>query len=263
MIRDVAGERFQNDADKYAAYLETPDGRLRLDLAFANLQELLPRDTSSLRALDLGCGTGANGVRLAQLGFHVTLLDASPAMLEYAKRSAQRAGVADQMVLRHGDASRVTTLVDAESFDLIVCHNVLEFVEDPSAVLSSVGRVMRNSSSLLSVLVRNQPGEVWKAALVNGDLAAAERNLTAEWGDESLYGGKVRLFTAERLRTMMRAASFEVAAERGARVLSDYLPAKISRDHEYRRILELEHKLGMHPEFAAVARYTQCLAHPA
>jgi len=35
-------ERFESGADKYAAYLETPEGRLRLDLAFANLQEFLP-----------------------------------------------------------------------------------------------------------------------------------------------------------------------------------------------------------------------------
>jgi len=68
-------KRFQDDADKYATYLETPEGRLRLDLAFANVQELLPQATRSLHALDLGGGTGALAVRLARLGFHVTLLD--------------------------------------------------------------------------------------------------------------------------------------------------------------------------------------------
>ena len=36
-------ERFRTGAAKYAAYLETPEGRLRLDLAFANLQDFLPR----------------------------------------------------------------------------------------------------------------------------------------------------------------------------------------------------------------------------
>ena len=64
-------ERFRSGADKYAAYLETPEGRLRLDLAFANLQEFLPRGTQSLHALDLGAGTVATAVRLARLGLHV------------------------------------------------------------------------------------------------------------------------------------------------------------------------------------------------
>ena len=58
---------FGSDADKYAAYLETPEGRLRLDLSFANLQDFLPQPVGSLRALDLGGGTGAIAVRLARL----------------------------------------------------------------------------------------------------------------------------------------------------------------------------------------------------
>ncbi|HXY07724.1 MAG TPA: methyltransferase domain-containing protein, partial [Terriglobales bacterium] len=78
--------RFQSGAEKYAAYLETPEGRLRLDLAFANLQEFLPKATRSSQALDLGGGTGEIAVRLARLGLHATLLDMSQPMLDFAKR---------------------------------------------------------------------------------------------------------------------------------------------------------------------------------
>ncbi len=256
-------ERFQTGAAKYAAYLETPEGRLRLDLAFANLQEFLPLDTRSCRALDLGCGTGAIGVRLARLGLHVTLLDASQSMLDFAERAAREAGVAERITLTHGDANQWADLFGAASFDLILCHNVLEFVDDPSVLLRGAARALRVSSGIISVLVRNQPGEVLKAALLNGDLAAAERSLTAEWGDEALYGGRVRLFTAESLRAMLLESSFAVIAERGVRVISDYLPPKVSRSDEYDRIFNLERKLGKRPEFAAVARYTHCLAHRA
>jgi len=110
-------------------------------------------------------------------------------------------------------------------------------------------------------LVRNQPGEVLKAALQNGDLSAAERNLTAEWGDESLYGGRVRLFSAEKLHSMLVTASFAMTAVRGVRVVSDYLPQRIHRNDEYQKVFELERKLGSRPDFAAVARYTHCVAH--
>lgn len=256
-------ERFETGAAKYAAYLETPEGRLRLDLAFANLQEFLPQATRSLHALDFGCGTGAIGVRLARLGLHVTLLDASLAMLDFAKRAAQEAGVTERIVLRHGNAAQFASLFPAESFDVIICHNVLEFVDDPVAVLRSAARALRDRSSIISVLVRNQAGEVLKAALLNGDLAAAQRNVTAEWGDEALYGTRVRLFTPESLQAMLVASSFAVTEARGVRVVSDYLPPKVSRNDEYERILELERKLGRRREFAAVARYTHCLAHRA
>jgi 2-polyprenyl-3-methyl-5-hydroxy-6-metoxy-1,4-benzoquinol methylase len=256
-------ERFRAGAAKYAAYLETPEGQLRLDLAFANLQDFLPQATGSLHALDIGCGTGALALRLARLGVHVTLLDESVPMLDLAERAAREAGVAERIVLKHGDAAQVADLFDAESFDLIVCHNILEFVEDPCAVLGSAARALRDPSSIISVLVRNRAGEVLKAAIQGGDLGAAEKNLTAEWGDESLYGGRVRLFTAESLHAMLLDSSLAVTAERGVRVMSDYLPPRVSRSDEYERILDLERKLGRRPEFAAVARYTHCLAHRA
>jgi hypothetical protein len=37
-------------------------------------------------------------------------------------------------------------------------------------------------------------------------------------------------------------------------------PPRVSLSAEYDRIFELELKLGRRPEFAAIARYTQCLA---
>src|SRR5262249_45111973 len=141
-------DRFQSDAGKYAAYLQSPEGRLRLDLAFANLQEFLPVQEAnrSLCTLDLGCGTGAAARRLARLGFHVTLLDSSPAMLEIAQRGALDAGITDKITLRPGDAAKLGELFRSASFDLILCHNLLEYVDDPGAILCSAARLMRSAS---------------------------------------------------------------------------------------------------------------------
>ncbi len=242
-------------AEKYAAYLETVEGRLRMELAFANLQEFLPQ--ASMRVLDLGCGPGTTAVGLAGLGHQVTLLDSSLAMLDLAKDAAKQAGVADKIDFKHGDAAQLPDLIQNKSFDVIICHNVLEYVDDPVATLWFASRAMRSRTAFMSVLVRNRLGEVMKAAIQTGDLAAADGNLTAEWGHESLYGGKVRLFSAERMHAMLRTASLEMVAERGVRVMSDYLPSQISRVNEYARILELERKLGRMPQFTAIARYAQ------
>jgi len=261
MTSKADSERFQSGANEYERYLETPEGRLRSDLAFANLQDFLPLPVQpSPCALDLGCGTGATAVRLARLGFRVTLLDSSPAMLEIADRKVKAAGVADKVVLQEADATRATSLFPSASFDVILCHNLLEYVDDPLAVLCGAARLLRDSSAILSVLVRNRAGEVFKAAIQAGDLTAAENNLTAEWGRESLYGGRVRLFTSDGLQAMMQEASLEVIAERGVRILADYLPPRISRSADYEPIFALERKLTSRPEYAAVARYTQGFA---
>ena len=239
-------ERFRTGAAKYAAYLETPEGQLRLDLAFANLHDFLPQATRSLLALDLGCGTGAIAVRLARLGLHVTLLDSSVPMLDFAKRAALEAGVTERIALKHGDAAQFANLFHAESFDVILCHNILEYVDDPCAVLRSAARALRDPSSIISVLVRNQAGEVLKAAIQDA----------ATWPRRSIIStlsGGMSPCTEEGCGCLRRRACKP----------SDYLPPRVPRDHEYERIFELERKLGKRPEFVAVARYTHCLAHRA
>lgn len=260
MSTSPAGERFQTGAQKYAAYLETPEGRLRTDLAFANVREFLPPDRSSLRALDVGGGTGAVAVRLARVGLHVTLLEPSSEMLDIAGLASQEASVEGKIALKHGDANQLQELFDAHSFDVIVCHNVLEYVDDPGAVLRDCARLMRDFSSVLSVLVRNRAGEVFKSAILGGDVEDAEKNLTAESVKETLYGGQSRLFSPDSLQASLKAASLETIAMRGVRIVSDYLPAKVNRGAEYDRIFQLERELGRRADFAAVARYTHCLA---
>jgi S-adenosylmethionine-dependent methyltransferase len=254
-------DRFHAGADHYAAYLETVEGRLRTDLTLANLLEFLSgsMQSRSLRILDLGCGTGNCGVRLARLGFHVTQLDSSTAMLDIAKRAAHDAGVLEAMEFMHADITQLTGAFPARWFDAVICHNVLEYLDNPSTALDAAVQVMQEHSAILSILVRNQAGEVLKAALLSADLAAAERNLEAEWGTESLFAGPVRLFTAEILETLLRRASLEVITKRGVRVVSDYLHPQICREAAYQHIFELESKLGRREEFAAIARYSHYL----
>jgi S-adenosylmethionine-dependent methyltransferase len=254
-------ERFRSGAAKYAAYLETFEGRLRIDLAIANLKDMLPQTAKTLNALDVGGGTGTIAVRLARLGLDVTVLDESLPMLEIAERTANEAGLSERIELKHGSAAQLEELFSARSFDVILCHNILEFVDDPCAVLQSAARLLRDTSSIISVLVRNQAGEVLKSALVNADLSAAEDNLDSMWGDESLYGSRVHLFTPQSMHAMFLESSLEMVAEHGVRVVSDYLAPTISRSEEYDRIFELERKMGRRPDFASVARYTQCIAH--
>src|SRR6267378_3647294 len=134
-MRMLDTSRFQ-DADKYAAYLKTTAGRLRSELAWENVRRFLPREASKRRALDVGGGTGFASVQLARLGYEVVLLDGSEEMLRIARQQAEAGSVAARISICHADAGQLRELFDAESFDIVVCHNLLDYAEDPSTVSS-------------------------------------------------------------------------------------------------------------------------------
>ena len=257
-MRMLDASRFQN-ADKYADYLKTPSGRLRSELAWKNLRRFLPSNTPQGRALDVGGGTGFASVQLARMGYEVVLLDSSEEMLRIAREHAGVGNVPTRISFRHDDARRLPELFDAESFDVAVCHNLLEFFENPLSIVRGIANVLRKDA-VLSALVRNRAGEVLKNAIKSRDWKLAAANLTAETVLDSLYDEPVRVFALAEVRELLALAGLEIIAEHGVRVFCYYVDLENPADAEYSQIFELELALGVRPEFAAIARYIQVIA---
>jgi S-adenosylmethionine-dependent methyltransferase len=250
--------RFQ-DAEKYAAYLKTPTGRLRSELAWENVRRFLPRGASKHRAFDVGGGTGFASVQLARVGYEVVLLDSSEQMLRIARQHAEACSVAPRISFCHAETGQLRERFAAESFDVVVCHNLLEYSEDPSTTVRDIAHVLRKDG-VLSVLVRNRGGEVLKNAIKSRDWKLAVANLTAETVVDSLYGERVGVFSLDEIRDLLAAAALQTAAEHGVRVFSDYVDLENLTDAVYSQIFELESALGVRPEFVAIARYIQVIA---
>jgi len=253
-------QRFQ-EADKYAAYLRTTEGKLRFDLAWTNFRRFLPAVADGRRVLDVGGGTGLFAVRLAELGFKVEVLDSCEPMLAMAADKANAKGLSDRISFRQGDAACIADLFQPSSFHSVICHNLLEYMEDPLAVVHGMGRVLKKDrGSVVSLLVRNRSGEVLKTAIKGKDLQQAQAVLIADTVLDSLYGMPTRLFDPAGVRTMVESAGLKVLADYGVRVASDYMSNETLTDGAYRRLVDLELLLGSQPQFAAIARYTQVIA---
>jgi S-adenosylmethionine-dependent methyltransferase len=261
-VKRSGTERFL-DADSYVAYLKTIRGRLRTDVGWINLRSFLPAPAAGLRALDVGGGTGSLALRLAETGFEVVLLDSSARMLEVARREADAARMKGSILFRLGDATHVSDFFDPSSFHVIVCHNLLEFMENPRAALRALaGLLEKDRGSVVSLLVRNRWGEVIRAAVKEQDTRQAKAILAAETVLDSLYGEPVRVFDPNVARSMVEQAGLEPLTVRGVRVASDYRECSVATDEVYSQLLELELLLGAQPQFAAVARYSQIIARP-
>lgn len=247
------------DAGKYMSYLQTPFGKLRSDLAWENLSGFLPDLVHQRRVLDLGGGTGCVSLRLAAHEFQVVLLDSSEEMLAIARKETEATGVASRILFHHADAAQLHELFPPESFDVVVCHNMLEYVADADQIVRSIAHVMRKDA-LTSLLLRNHAGEVLKAAITSPDSDLAKENLSAKTVVDSLYGKPTRVFDSTETFQMLAHAGLQVVAEYGVRVFSDYRGSADQNAQTYRQLFELELILGKLPQFAAIARYTQTIA---
>lgn len=78
--------------------------------------------------LDAGCGSGVLSVLAAKTARRVVGFDGSPAMIELARRNAGAGGATncELEVARLGEAG----LLAGQTFDLVLCSSVLEYVED-------------------------------------------------------------------------------------------------------------------------------------
>ena len=118
------------------------------------------------RALDLGCGSGANTAFLAETGFAVDAFDICPIAVDRTRR-----------LLDSRDLSAQVAVADIEevdfrpaAFDLVVCVGVLEFVDDAS--LARLLRCMEESLTAngRAVLVFAADGDFRQSSAVAQEL---------------------------------------------------------------------------------------------
>ncbi|MEU1486801.1 methyltransferase [Streptomyces sp. NPDC005752] len=219
--------------------------------ALDRLAEATGRD--ALDVLDTGGGTGNFAVPVARLGHRVTVVDPSPNALFALERRADEAGVADRVRGVQGDIHGLFEVVDRAGFDAVLCHGVLEYVDDPAEGVRNAVDALRPVGAL-SLLGAGLGGAVLARALA-GHFAEARQALTdpaGRWGD----GDPVpRRFTADQLTGLVGAAGLQVGAVHGVRVFGDLVPGVLvdTEPGAMEELLKLEAAVAELPAFHSVA----------
>ncbi|MFI6319201.1 methyltransferase domain-containing protein [Nonomuraea sp. NPDC050556] len=212
-----------------------------------------------LDIVDAGGGTGGFAVPLAELGHAVTVVDPSPDSLAALERRAKESGVGVRAL--QGDAADLGELLDRGSADLVLCHSVLEYVEDPISALVAVSGVLR-TGGVVSVLAANPVAGAIHRALA-GQFDEARTALTdpdGRWGDRD---PTPRRFSAETLAQLLGATGFGVGDVLGVRIFADLVPSRLvdGEPGAAAALIALEQAAADHPVLRDIATQLHALGH--
>jgi S-adenosylmethionine-dependent methyltransferase len=175
---------------------------------------------TALDIVDVGGGTGGLAVPFASLGNHVTVVDPSPDALAAAQRRAAEAGA--RLAAVQGEAASLDSVAGVAAADLIICHNVLEYVDSPADAMAAIARVLRPGATV-SVLASNAVAAVLHRAL-SGHFAEARMMVTADSGAQA---AAPRKFTLSGLTELIEGAGLRAGQAHGVRIFSGLVPAAL------------------------------------
>ena len=129
--------------------------------------EQLVRGRAPARALDLGCGTGADAVYLTGHGWQTTGVDFAPEAIAAARKKAADAGVDAAFVV--GDASRLADAGVRGPFDLLLdigCYHTIPASRRDAYVAGAAGAARPGADFYLAGLA--DPPRLWRLLGAHG-----------------------------------------------------------------------------------------------
>jgi SAM-dependent methyltransferase len=169
------------------------------------------------------------------------------------ERRVAEEGVADLVRGVQGDAQGLLDVVDREAYDVVLCHGVLEYVDDPAEGVANAVAALRPGGTL-SLLGAGLGGAVLARALA-GHFTEARTALTDPAGRWGAGDPVPRRFTAEQLSELVASAGLEVGAVHGVRIFADLVPGVLvdTEPGAAAALLRLEEAAAELPAFHAVA----------
>jgi ubiquinone/menaquinone biosynthesis C-methylase UbiE len=150
-----AGELDPRSFDARAADWDTPDRVARAKVASAAIRGAVTFPHGA-RAIDIGAGTGLLGLSLLDLLGELVLADTSDGMLDQARRKIHDAGY-DNVQAIHLDLIADPS-PDSAPFDVVMSQLLLHHVEDTSAALSAMHRLLVPGGQLVVMDLDTEDG---------------------------------------------------------------------------------------------------------
>lgn len=232
-------------------------GQIRLALLERDLDEVLgdalKAGAPPLRVLDAGGGEGQFSRRLAQRGHLITLCDHSQVMLENARQAAEQDGLSHAFRFL---SCPIQSLPEPQPpFNVVLCHAVLEWVEDWQGLIAGLMSQM-SPGAYLSLMFYNQHSTVFRS-LVRGYFDRINHEQLAGNGQ-----GLTPLYPRlpDEVLEFVRHQGMSVRCHSGIRVFHDYMHKEIRDRRSEQDIIALEKRFSRVDPYRSLGRYYHVLA---
>lgn len=231
---------------KYRDMVEQPWGKMFYDLIFRQLN--IPNE-KRVKILDFGAGFCLTANHYAK--YHdVTAIELNEEMYEL------RVSDNDYKLVTQGIEYLET--VSDNAFDVVICHNVLEYVDDIEAVLKQFARILK-PGGFLSIIKHNDHGRAMACAVLNDNPKGALDILNKDNDESSAFGNR-NVYTNEYLTEFLsdEMALKDILGIRTFFGLSSNNEIKF-KDEWYQSMLELETKAGAMEDYRKIAFYNHLI----
>jgi 2-polyprenyl-6-hydroxyphenyl methylase/3-demethylubiquinone-9 3-methyltransferase len=117
----------------------------RVGYAKKIIEQIIKADQAKTRVLEVGCGGGILTEEIAKMGFITTGIDPSDPSLNTAVEHSKE----NNLKIKYEKGTGENLPFPANSFDVVLCCDVLEHVNDLPKVISEISRVLKNGGVLI------------------------------------------------------------------------------------------------------------------
>lgn len=199
-------------------------------------------DIEGKKILDFGSGEGITANHFAGKN-DVIAIEPSDEMLANAWKDYDYTQIV-------GDICKLSEFED-ETFDVVICHNVLEYIDDKATVIKELARVLKKDG-FISIAKHNRPGRVLQMAVLLDDFEKANALLDGENSTASKFGA-IRYYEDKDIVNW--EPGLEIVDVFGIRTFWDLQQNQEKHDDEswQDKMIQLEMRVAKMPEYRDIA----------
>ncbi|QTH64179.1 methyltransferase domain-containing protein [Psychrosphaera ytuae] len=233
----------------------TSKGKVREAILQRDLTLILEKsfaEGTRLKVLDVGGGQGQLAFFLAALGHDVVLTDISNEMLDVARNYADQNKVTNITIQQMSLQACGDTFKD--EFDLVLCHAVFEWLEDPKSGFDILASLVK-PNGLLSFMYYNKVGQTL-SNLVYGNF---------EYIKDGMKGRKVvklnpqSSLDADTVANWVNKHGLSIVLQSGVRCFHDYMRDINKWQDDLPGIIEMELEYSLKSPYNQIGRYTHLI----